>query len=113
MLPNNCTILASIVDSSTNCPSSSRNQPESSSLVNSFERSISIFPNPSNGVILIKGIDGISSIQVVNSLGQTIQTIDSNVNSVVKIDLSNRKGVYFVKLMDETGDLITKKVIIK
>lgn len=74
---------------------------------------ISIFPNPSNGTFTIKGIEGISSIEVLNSLGQTVQTIDSNINSIVKIDLSNRKGVYFVKLMDETGDLITKKVIIK
>lgn len=74
---------------------------------------ISIFPNPSNGIFAIKGIDGISSIEVVNSLGQTVQSINSNINSMVKIDLSNRKGVYFVKLMDETGDLITKKVIIK
>jgi len=74
---------------------------------------ISIFPNPSNGTFTIKGMDGISSIEVLNSLGQTVQTIDSNINSIVKIDLSNRKGVYFVKLTDNSGDLITKKVIIK
>lgn len=74
---------------------------------------ISIFPNPSNGTFTIKGIEGISSIQVLNSLGQTVQTIDANTNSIVKIDLLNRKGVYFVKLTDDSGDLITKKVIIK
>jgi len=75
--------------------------------------SISIYPNPSNGVVYVKGLEEIVSIEVVNSLGQTVQLIESNINSVVKIDLSNRKGVYFVKMMDNSGDLITKKVIIK
>jgi len=83
------------------------------SLTEVAKNSISIFPNPSNGVFTLKGVEGITSIQVLNSLGQTVESIDSNMNSIVKIDLSNRKGVYFVKLMDNSGDLITKKVIIK
>lgn len=83
------------------------------SLTEVAKNSISIFPNPSNGVFTVKGAESIVSIQVVNSLGQIVETINSNANSIIKIDLSNRKGVYFVKLMDNSGDLITKKVIIK
>ena len=75
--------------------------------------SISIFPNPSNGTFTIRGVEGVVSIEVVNSLGQTVESIDSNSNSMVKLDLSNRKGVYFVKLTDKSGNLITKKVIVK
>ncbi|MEJ6616212.1 MAG: T9SS type A sorting domain-containing protein [Crocinitomicaceae bacterium] len=73
---------------------------------------ILIYPNPSNGTFIVKGLEEISQIEVVNSLGQTIQKIKTKSNSIVKIDLSNRKGVYFVKLSDELGDLITRKVII-
>lgn len=74
---------------------------------------VSIYPNPSNGMITISGINGVSTIEVVNSLGQVVHTINSNTSSIVKFDLSNRKGVYFVKLMDKSGILTTKKVIIK
>lgn len=74
---------------------------------------VSIYPNPSNGMVTISGIGGVSTVEVVNSLGQVVHTINSNVSSIVKFDLSNRKGVYFVKLMDKTGILTTKKVIIK
>ncbi len=72
---------------------------------------ISIYPNPSNGTFTINGLQGITKIEVVNSLGQIIENISPK-NTTVKVDLSNRKGVYFVKLMDSTGDLITKKVIV-
>lgn len=74
---------------------------------------VSIYPNPSNGSFVITGLEGIKSIQVVNSLGQNVQTIDSNINSFIKIDLSGKKGVYFVKSIDNSGELLTKKVIIK
>lgn len=75
--------------------------------------SVSIYPNPSTGTFTIRGIEAISTIQVVNSLGQTVETINANTNAVVKVDLSNKRGVYFVKLTDNAGNLITKKVIIK
>lgn len=82
--------------------------------INEFTISnVSIYPNPSTGMITISGINGVSSIEVVNSLGQIVYTINSNTSSIVKFDLSNRKGVYFVKLMDKSGILTTKKVIIK
>lgn len=74
---------------------------------------VSIYPNPSNGTFTISGVEEVSSLEVVNSLGQVVYSINSNSNSIVKIDLSSRKGVYFVKLMDNTGILTTKKVIIK
>ena len=74
--------------------------------------SISILPNPSNGSFTIKGMEGITQVEVVNSLGQTIEKINTKGSNILKVDLSTRKGVYFVKLMDDSGDLITKKVII-
>lgn len=74
---------------------------------------VSIYPNPSTGEFFIKGATEFTSIVVLNSLGQVVESIKNNAKSVLKIDLSNRKGVYFVKLTDESGVLTTKKVIIK
>jgi hypothetical protein len=96
---------ASLGSHDCNCAPASLNEVSS--------ETVSIFPNPSNGTFTVKGIEGITSIQVVNALGQIIEQIDTKTNSMIKIDLSNKKGVYFVKLMGETGELITKKVIIK
>lgn len=74
---------------------------------------VSIYPNPSTGEFLVKGMNDISSLVVVNSLGQVVESVNNNSKSIVKLDLSNRKGVYFVKLTDNSGVVTTKKVIIK
>lgn len=74
---------------------------------------VSIYPNPSTGEFVIKGMNDITSLVVVNSLGQVVESVNNNSKSIVKLDLSNRKGVYFVKLTDNTGSVTTKKVIIK
>ena len=74
---------------------------------------VSVFPNPSNGEIFINGIADYSSVLISNSLGQMVKSIEINSKSMLVIDLSDRKGVYFVKLMDNSGNTITKKVIIK
>ncbi|MCH2231056.1 MAG: T9SS type A sorting domain-containing protein [Crocinitomicaceae bacterium] len=74
---------------------------------------VAVFPNPSNGKFYVNGVENFSSIWVVNSLGQKVKSIDRNVNSLVAFDLGSDRGVYFVKLTDNKGNTITKRVIIK
>ena len=74
---------------------------------------VSVFPNPSNGEFFINGAEYYATIVVVNSLGQKIQTISNNLNTLVTFDLGENGGVYFVKLNDNLGNTITKRVIIK
>tara|TARA_R110002072_G_scaffold271987_1_gene432071 strand:+ start:57281 stop:58222 length:942 start_codon:yes stop_codon:yes gene_type:complete len=74
---------------------------------------ISIYPNPSNGNFEVKGVNEFTSIVVLNALGQTVTSIKNNTKSVVKFNMSERKGVYFVKLSASNGNVITRKVIIK
>ncbi len=74
---------------------------------------VSIFPNPSTGEFYVNNVENVSSIVVLNALGQVVETIENNSNAVVKFDLADRKGVYFVQLHDGNGNTITKKVIVK
>ena len=54
-----------------------------------------------------------SIIDLYNSLGQQIQLIDNNAKSIVSIDLNNVKGVYLLRLINENGKQVTKRVIVK
>ncbi len=74
---------------------------------------VSIFPNPTTGEFFVNNVENVSSIVVLNSLGQVIETISNNSNSVVKFNMAERKAVYFVQLRDSKGSTITKKVIVK
>lgn len=69
---------------------------------------LSVYPNPSIGNVTVTSVDVITSIKVMNSIGQTIYAI-SNVNAfetIVELD-GLEKGIYIIIVNDET----VKKVI--
>ncbi len=74
---------------------------------------VTIYPNPSEGVVFIKGATFIANVQVYNSLGQIVYTLDNNSKSILSIDLKEKKGVYFIKMIDGEGNQISKRIIIK
>ncbi len=74
---------------------------------------VAVFPNPSNGEFYVNGAADFSNIVVMNSLGQVVRTISNNAKQLLVFDLSDRRGVYFVKLSDEDGNSVTKRVIVK
>lgn len=74
---------------------------------------VTVYPNPTNGIVYVKGAATISKVQVLNSLGQTVATIDNNSKSVLSIDLGAYKGLYLLKMTDESGTQTTKRVIVK
>lgn len=77
---------------------------------------ISIYPNPSNGIITIKKTDLNENfkIRITNSLGQELLKNSMTENQVV-IDLSGfNSGIYFVQISDEQGQTLSvKKIILK
>jgi len=75
---------------------------------------ISVYPNPSNGFVNIKNNGNIKSIQLVNSLGQSINTINNLSNKpLITLDLSEMRGVYFLKITSLNGEQQTRKVILR
>lgn len=74
---------------------------------------VAVFPNPTSGEFFVNNAGDYETITIVNSLGQTVRTITNNGSQVLSFDLSDRRGVYFVKLTDNSGNTITKRVIVK
>ncbi len=78
---------------------------------NNLLNNVSIFPNPTNGLVTIKNNDiteGIKKIILTNTMGQEIKEIDtkaSSNSSEMSIDISDlAKGIYSLSLgMDKTN----------
>ena len=72
--------------------------------------SCTIYPNPTNGVVNIKG-EGMMNISITNVLGQKVMETTATDNAV--IDLSNcESGIYMVRIESENGTM-TQKVNVR
>lgn len=77
-------------------------------------KSISVFPNPSEtGDFTIKNILSGSSMTLVNSLGQIIQTASPITASYQIQNLNLRNGLYFVRFERDGEIYATRKVIVR
>jgi hypothetical protein len=74
---------------------------------------LSVFPNPTAGMVFVKGATHIEEISVYNSLGQLVERISNNSKSVVSMDLGPLKGLYILKMTATDGEQHTKRVIVK
>lgn len=85
----------------TYCTSTSLDQVSESSI-------ISIYPNPTNGILNIK-LEGYFTADVYNVLGEKILT-----RTISNLDLSSyQNGVYFVLVKDKSGTLLKYEKVIK
>jgi len=83
------------------------------------DENISIYPNPSSGSFMVEWLNGLMagevSIDVVNTLGQTIFSSTKNISPSPfkkEIDLSDAaRGVYFIEIKTEK-EFIRKKILI-
>lgn len=73
---------------------------------NSFA-STEIYPNPMNDVLYIESED-IISVTIFNAVGQQVLFVE-NRNEIDVASLNN--GLYFVRLADNKGNTLTKKII--
>ncbi|WP_191860594.1 aryl-sulfate sulfotransferase [Hanstruepera ponticola] len=74
---------------------------------NNFTDAISLYPNPSSGLITISTKMTINKVEVFNSLGQLIKTItNSKQISLQGVD----NGLYILKIYNEKG-IVSKKII--
>ena len=69
--------------------------------------SAEIYPNPMNDILYIES-DDVESVTVFNAVGQQVLFVE-NRNEIDVAELNN--GLYFVKLVDNKGNTLTKKII--
>jgi len=68
---------------------------------------IAVYPNPGNGIFSLKSALRISSVEVMNLLGETVFTSPYD-NSQVRINLADQpNGIYFYQV--KRGDQVVKK----
>jgi len=76
------------------------------------EINFSLYPNPSNGIFTLQSDEEITSIEICNTLGETIFNQQISKSSNHLIDLSSQsKGIYFVKIMIGGKSAVQKLVI--
>lgn len=72
---------------------------------------VQIYPNPTRGKINISAPNGLNNVNIFNSIGQLIYTID-NAEEFTMLNLElNDNGIYFV-VISINGKTITKKLIV-
>jgi len=78
------------------------------------EEELVVYPNPSlDGVVYIKGASAIREVQVINALGQVINRYSNTSNAQVTLRLNADRGVYILRMVDQSGAVTSKRVVIK
>ncbi len=80
--------------------------------IEEVSKQIEIYPNPSNGKINLFNIEEIASIEIRNALGKKIYA-KSNTQSSKSIYLNESKGVYFIRLTANNGNVSIRKIIVR
>jgi len=78
-----------------------------------FASSLVIYPNPTDGVITISGVSTNLSYELFSVTGNLV--VSGAVGATQTLDFSSvQAGIYFIKIKDnDTGNIVTKKLIIK
>jgi hypothetical protein len=76
--------------------------------------SFDVFPNPANGQITVSlaGKSKNCSLKIYNLLGEIVYS-QSLMEQSTKINLNLKSGLYFVNVLDESGNKSTRKIIVQ
>ncbi|PKP09528.1 MAG: hypothetical protein CVU09_11345 [Bacteroidetes bacterium HGW-Bacteroidetes-4] len=77
-----------------------------------------VYPNPASSKVTLETTlagEDILKIEILNILGQVVQQVPSGlVSGKISFDVSQlNKGIYFVKLTQNNGNSLSKKIVIK
>ncbi|QTD38518.1 T9SS type A sorting domain-containing protein [Polaribacter batillariae] len=78
---------------------------------NKFATDVSVYPNPSNGIVNIKTKAQLSSVQLFNLIGKKVFEINKFNNQSLNFSQFS-KGMYLLRLIDENNNTKTQKLII-
>ena len=71
---------------------------------------VSVYPNPANGVLNVIANTNNYEYQMINCVGQVV--LSGNANGRTAIDVNGLNGVYFLRIVAD-GDVIVRKVTVK
>jgi hypothetical protein len=77
---------------------------------------VKLFPNPSNGssVTFVSADKKITSVRVINALGQIVKTIAvTKTSEKVTLDLNVSKGIYITEVIFEDKSLTSERLIVE
>jgi hypothetical protein len=75
-----------------------------------IDKSVKIYPNPTNSLVNISGDFNIKSIQLFDVQGRLLQTTLLN-DTNATLDLTPKaKGLYFIKVISEAGIKVEKLI---
>jgi len=78
------------------------------------EEALLVYPNPTaDGVIYIKGAAAIREVQVINALGQVISRHANASSAQLTVRIGGDRGVYIVRMVNDSGAVISKRVVVK
>ena len=80
---------------------------------NPVDTKVSIYPNPNNRVFNVQSSSNIESIEILDIIGNTIKSLNSQSN-LFQINIEEKpSGIYFIKLNYQDGNYIIKRIICK
>ena len=72
---------------------------------------LSVYPNPAHDEVNVTSVNKITEITITNVVGQCVHSHTCN-NSSVQINIAELPtGIYFMKMMDETGVTTVVRVV--
>jgi len=86
----------------------------SSDIVNISNSNISVFPNPTTGILYFENEDNLSYKTIrVNTIDGRTCLLKNNLEKLIKLNLSNlNAGIYFLEVILEDNSIYTEKIII-
>jgi uncharacterized repeat protein (TIGR01451 family) len=74
--------------------------------------SVSLRPNPSNGLLTVEAGSDIEQVSLYNQVGQLQMTAMANTGTKVNLNLTDLpEGVYFVTIELSSGESVTRKIV--
>tara|TARA_X000000950_G_scaffold49431_1_gene57842 strand:- start:4264 stop:5406 length:1143 start_codon:yes stop_codon:yes gene_type:complete len=81
--------------------------------ITQLDNKLSVFPNPSNGIINLKSDQIINTLRIYNMIGNLVLIENLSLKkSILNIE-SLTNGIYFIEVELNNGSVINKKIILK
>lgn len=82
-----------------------------SPLLNTENSFMSVFPNPTTGVVEINAMEKLSRLRILNSIGQEVYTTQQVEQKLNLSDLHLQQGIYFLEVFSEQKKQVVKIVL--